>query len=168
EFARQADEYFMYAVDEARAIFLPEKNVNMKQMFYVTSDLDEETFRNILFTDPRYVKQDKTDTGEMYTDGTHLLRISDTTRLLEYENPSVLQQETLTGIQLIQQSIDFINNHGGWTDTYRLYDATPEHGETVFRLYADNSFPVFNASGMSSLQLGWGQNEIRSFKRPLF
>ena len=168
EFAGQADEYFMYAINETRAIFLPEDNVNMKQMFYVTSDLDEEMFQNILFTDPRYVKQDKTSSWEMYTDGTRLLRIFNTTQMLEYENSSVSQKEVLTGAPLVQQSIDFINNHGGWTDSYRLYNVIPGKGETVFRLYADNSFPVFNTDGMSSLKLGWGLNEIRSFKRPLF
>lgn len=168
EFAGQADEYFMYAMDEARAIFLPEANVNMKQMFYVTNDLEKEMFQNILFTDPRYVKQDKTSSWEMYTDGTRLLRIFNTTQMLEYENSSVSQKETLTGAPLVQQSIDFINNHGGWTDSYRLYNVMPEKGEAVFRLHADNSFPVFNTSGMSSLNLGWGLNEIRSFKRPLF
>ncbi|MFP3125576.1 two-component system activity regulator YycH [Ectobacillus funiculus] len=168
EFAGQADEYFMYAINETRAIFLPEDNVNMKQMFYVTSDLDEEMFQNILFTDPRYVKQDKTSSWEMYTDGTRLLRIFNTTQMLEYENSSVSQKEVLTGAPLVQQSIDFINNHGGWTDSYRLYNVIPGKGETVFRLHADNSFPVFNTDGMSSLKLGWGLNEIRSFKRPLF
>lgn len=168
EFAKQADQYFMYAVDEARAIFLPETSVNMKQMFYVTSDLDEKMFQNTLFTDPRYVKQDKTSSGEMYTDGTRLLRIFNTTQMLEYENSSVPQKEILTGVPLVQQSIDFINNHGGWTDSYRLYNVTPRKGETIFRLHADNSFPVFNTNGMSSLKLDWGSNDIRSFKRPMF
>lgn len=168
EFAGQADEYFMYAINETRAIFLPENNVNMKQMFYVTSDLEKEMFQNILFTDPRYVKQDKTNSWEMYTDGTRLLRIFNTTQMLEYENSSVSQKEVLTGAPLVQQSIDFISNHGGWTDSYRLYNVISGKGETVFRLHADNSFPVFNTDGMSSLKLGWGLNEIRSFKRPLF
>ncbi|MFD3450540.1 YycH family regulatory protein [Microbacteriaceae bacterium 4G12] len=167
QFATNAREYFMYAVNESRTIFLPETSTSMQRTFYVTSELQEDVLKNTLFTDPRYVKQDKTEVGETYTDGTRLLSIPKTKQTLSYVNSSVIDNEHLTGTPLVQRSIDFINTHGGWTDSDRLYLINPRQGETVFRLYQE-SLPVFNGDGMATLKQKWGIDDLSTYKRPLF
>ncbi|WP_028400744.1 two-component system activity regulator YycH [Ectobacillus panaciterrae] len=166
--AKGGKDYFMYRLDDARAVFLPEAEVALPSIPYVTSELPEEMFKNALFTDPRYVKKDETETEETYTDGTRLLQVNKGTQMLNYENSSVSSNEYVTAGLLVQRSINSINSHGGWTDSYRFHYVSPKKGETVFRLYADNSYPVFSEKEMASLKQTWGVEELSTYKRPLF
>jgi regulatory protein YycH of two-component signal transduction system YycFG len=166
--AKVKKNYFMYKLDETRAVFLPQEETTLPSMMYVTSELQEEMFKNSLFTDPRYVKKDETEYEETYTDGTRLLRINKTVQMLNYENSSVMNNEHVTGGMLVQRSVDFINSHGGWTDAYRFYYLNSKKGETVFRLYTENNYPVFNVKEMSALKQTWGVEELSTYRRPLF
>ncbi len=159
--------YFMYEVDSTRAIFLPEEKVTLQRMLYVTSELQSEMFKNALFTDPRYVKKDITEFGEEYTDGTRLLRITNYTQMMQYINSSITKQDQLNGASLLQRSIDFVNSHGGWTDSYRFYKINSSTGEVSYRLFVDD-LPVFNNNGMAALKQKWGAEELINYDRPLF
>ncbi|WP_379970824.1 YycH family regulatory protein [Ectobacillus sp. sgz5001026] len=160
-------EYTEYATNENHAIFLPKENVEMPRMLYVTSKLQEDVFRDSLFNDTRYVKKDTSEIEDSYTDGTRLMRISKGTQMLTYMNPSITNTIYDDGT-LVQKSIDYTNNHGGWSDTYHFYSMNAREGKTTFRLYADNSYPVFSSSGMATLQQVWGNEEPSLYNRPLF
>lgn len=164
--ARQT--YFMYKIDNARAVFLPEESVELPRMLYVTSELQEDMFKNSLFTDPRYIKKDQSEFRETYTDGTRLLQIEKATRLMDYMNSSISTEVHLTGGILVQRSVDFVNSHGGWTDFYRFYALNSKKGEIVFRLFANNSYPVFSTTGISVIRQVWGEEELSTYRRPFF
>ncbi|WP_416827923.1 YycH family regulatory protein [Ectobacillus polymachus] len=164
---KSGKEYMMYKTNDTHAIFLPKDNVEMPRMLYVTTKQQEDMFKDSLFTDPRYVKKDESAAEDTYTDGTRLLRISKGTEMMSYLNPSITNIMSDDGA-LVEKSIDFTNNHGGWSDTYHFYAMNPKEGKITFRLYADNSYPVFNANGMATLQQVWGSEEPSLYTRPLF
>lgn len=162
--------YFPYVINETKQIFLPEKEVTMNRLQYYTDELDSDKFKEALFSDPSFVKKDLITFGEEYTDGSRLMDVDFLQRMLLYVNPAA---RTLNGSEnqkndhLIQKSIDFVNEHGGWTDMYRFARWNEDERTVVFRLIVNNH-PVFNEYGMSEIVQIWGSSDLVKYQRPLF
>jgi regulatory protein YycH of two-component signal transduction system YycFG len=166
--AEEFPNYFTYKTSDTRMIFLPEKEMVMNQLKYYPELKDPEQFKFALFTDPSYVKKDILYNGEVYTDGSRLLKIDAKNQMLQYVNPAAVNDGTrLTSSELVQKSIDFINDHGGWTDTYRLSYIDEDRQMTAFQLYVNN-YPVFNSDGLSEIIQIWGSSQIYQYSRPVF
>ncbi|MEI4804135.1 YycH family regulatory protein [Bacillus sp. NPDC077411] len=167
QFAASARDYSQYTLSDTREIFLPDTKTDMQSMGYLVSEIPEDTFINALFTDPRYVKKVSDDRENTYTDGIRLMQVLKKKRMLQYTNSAVSDQAHKYANTLAQRSFDFINGHGGLTDSYRFDYMDSKKGQTTYRLYVD-SLPVFNESGMTTLEQVWGAEELISYQRPLF
>jgi len=66
---------------------------------------------------------------------------------------------------LLKQSIEFVNEHGGWTDDYRYFSLNNNSHEVDFRLFKDG-YPVFNSNDMAEIQQFWGEKDIQEYRRP--
>ncbi|QPA30930.1 YycH family regulatory protein [Thermaerobacillus caldiproteolyticus] len=162
--------YFAYNISETKSIFLPEKEVTLSRLQYYTDELDPDKFKEALFSDPSFVKKDLLTFGEEYTDGSRLMDVDFLQRLLLYVNPAAQNTMNRTSEEdsnLIQRSIDFVNEHGGWTDMYHFAEWDHEERKVIFRL-SMNNYPVFNDYGMSEIVQTWGDNEPIKYQRPLF
>ncbi|EID42789.1 YycH family regulatory protein [Parageobacillus thermoglucosidasius] len=162
--------YFPYVINETKQIFLPEKRVTMSRLQYYTDDLDPDKFKEALFSDPSFVKKDLIAFGEEYTDGSRLMGVDFLQRILLYVNPAAQtanRNEDQEDDNLIQKSIDFVNEHGGWTDMYHFSRWNEEERKVVFRLMVNNH-PVFNEYGMSEIVQIWGSSDLVKYQRPLF
>ncbi|CAG9613575.1 Two-component system WalR/WalK regulatory protein YycH [Bacillus rhizoplanae] len=167
QFTANAREYSQYTLSDTREIFLPDTKTDMQSTGYLISDIPEDIFINALFTDPRYVKKVSNDQENTYTDGIRLMQVLKKKQMLQYTNSAVSDQSHIYGNALVQRSFDFINSHGGLTDSYRFDYMNSKKGQTTYRLYVD-SLPVFNESGMATLEQVWGTDELISYRRPLF
>ncbi len=166
--AKKYPRYFAYEIDATKSLFIPEDSITMNRLQYYTDELDPDKFKDALFSNPSFVKRDLLTYGEVYTDGSSLMNVNSTQKILSYVNPAAQK----TAIQekdplLIQKSIDFVNEHGGWTDTYHFAQWDEEKRKVVFRLVT-NSYPVFNRFGMSEVVEEWGDSEIIKYYRPIF
>jgi regulatory protein YycH of two-component signal transduction system YycFG len=162
--------YFPYVINETKQIFLPEKEVTMNRLQYYTDELDSDKFKEALFSDPSFVKKDLITFGEEYTDGSRLMDVDFLQRMLLYVNPAARtlnDNENQKNDDLIQKSIDFVNEHGGWTDMYRFARWNEDERKVVFRLMVNNH-PVFNEYGMSEIVQIWGSSDLVKYQRPLF
>jgi regulatory protein YycH of two-component signal transduction system YycFG len=162
--------YFPYAVSETKQIYLPEEEVVMDRLQYYTDELDPDKFKEALFSDPSFVKKDLITFGEEYTDGSRLMDVDFLQRMLLYVNPAARMENSDGNEQnenLIQKSIDFVNEHGGWTDMYHFAKWNKEERKVVFRLTV-NGCPVFNEYGMSEIVQTWGGSDLVKYQRPLF
>ncbi|WP_090948195.1 YycH family regulatory protein [Parageobacillus thermantarcticus] len=162
--------YFPYVINETKQIFLPEKKVTMSRLQYYTDELDPDKFKEALFSDPSFVKKDLITFGEEYTDGSRLMDVDFLQRLLLYVNPAARtanRNDNPEDDNLIQKSIDFVNEHGGWTDMYHFARWNEEERKVVFRLMVNNH-PVFNEYGMSEIVQTWGSSDLVKYQRPLF
>ncbi|OKO96799.1 YycH protein [Geobacillus proteiniphilus] len=162
--------YFAYPVSETKQLYLPEKEVVLSSLQYYTDELDADKFKEALFSDPSFVKKDLIPFGEEYTDGSRLMDVDFLQRMLLYVNPAArvsnmgqTEQET----HIIQKSIDFVNEHGGWTDLYHFARWSEEDRKVTFRLVV-NGYPVFNEYGMSEIVETWGASDLMKYQRPLF
>jgi regulatory protein YycH of two-component signal transduction system YycFG len=162
--------YFPYVVSETKQIYLPEKEVVMDRLQYYTDELDPDKFKEALFSDPSFVKKDLITFGEEYTDGSRLMDVDFLQRMLLYVNPAARVENKDGNEQnenLIQKSIDFVNEHGGWTDMYHFAKWNEEERKVIFRLTV-NGRPVFNEYGMSEIVQTWGDSDLVKYQRPLF
>ncbi|PEE38427.1 YycH family regulatory protein [Bacillus pseudomycoides] len=166
QFLAVARPYFAYEIADTKKIFLPDGPTEMQNLMYFAQVIEVESFKNALFSDPRYVQPFSNEIEDTYTDGIRLMRINKQNRMLEYTNSSVSGGAPMLGTLLMQRSLEFVNGHNGLTNAYR-FDYINAKRETKFRLY-EGDLPVFNREGMTELKQVWGSEELISYRRPLF
>jgi regulatory protein YycH of two-component signal transduction system YycFG len=146
--------------------FLPKRSTTMLNYQYSVKDKDElENFKKALFSDPDSVQKSESKDKIEYINSSSLMRADLTDNMLLYVNPAENADYTSDPSSLLKQSIEFVNDHGGWTDEYRYFDLDNNAHEVDFRLYMDG-YPVFNSDRMAEIQQYWGENEIYQYLRP--
>ncbi|MEH7386148.1 two-component system activity regulator YycH [Bacillus sp. JJ1521] len=164
--ATRYPEQIEYELSDTNSVFLPKDETFVNRLDYFIDTININTFIDGLFTDPNLVKRDMLTTGEVYTDGTKLLRVYNNKKYIEFFNPTRMSGNQTDTTDLIQTSIDFVNEHVGWTDDYRFFSWNKESQTTVFKLYVKN-IPVFSSRGLTDITQHWENNEIVKYKHPL-
>ncbi|MBI0578256.1 hypothetical protein IEC97_12870 [Neobacillus cucumis] len=158
--------YFAYKPTAKRTIFLPESETEMMEYRYLPITLDSNEFKEALFSDPSFVQKSMLPHGEEYTNDSSKMNVYYDSNMLVYVNPTVDSEYTSNSYDLVKKSIDFVNEHGGWTDPYRYVSKDDYEQSVVFRLYSMDGYPVHNDQGASEIKEVWGKNEIMKYIRP--
>ncbi|MCU4819920.1 two-component system activity regulator YycH [Bacillus cereus] len=164
QFIVSAKPYFDYQINDMKKLFLPDGTTELNNITYISSNLTVDTFKNALFSDPRYLSPITEISKETFTDGIRSMEIEDDRHMLKYKNSSVLTEKTIDNLMLLQKSFEFVSGHSGSLDSYRL--DYMNKGETVFRLHEDG-YSVFNTDGLAELRQKWGSEEVMEYERPL-
>ena len=169
QIAPRYPQYFAYKTDPYHILFLPIDLVKANRITYYSVRLEGRDFKDALFTDPSYVKQEFQESGgESFSDGTRELFIDSSGDYMRYINPSTKSDGGLkSSPEMIQESIDFVNNHSGWTDSYQYTEWDSATQSAIFRLHI-NGLPVYNYNGLSKISLTWGTGLFDIYKRPMF
>lgn len=166
----QFPEFKAYELPDGRVKYLPAKETVMYRYHYYADYIDPNKFKEALFKDPSLVRKISEDAiGEKLTDPTSMMNVNKANSTIDYVNPSQVV-DTANGqvnIDLLKRSIDFINEHAGWTDNYKYFGMDPTTQKTTFQLFL-KGYPVFNAEGMSEIKLYWGKEEVYQYRRPYF
>jgi regulatory protein YycH of two-component signal transduction system YycFG len=161
-------EYTAETINSKRTLFVPENPVEINRLEYYIDYLDIGDLKSALFINPKYVRQEPVSVGEEYTDGTRLMTVNKDNYLISYINPAQKSKLFDSSSDLLQKSIDFINDHAGWEDNnYRFAYMSENEQRVVFRLFV-NGYPAFNDYGMTEIEQIWGKEEIYSYDRPYF
>ncbi|QNK49653.1 transcriptional regulator [Brevibacterium sp. PAMC23299] len=161
-------EYTAETINSKRTLFVPENPVEINRLEYYIDSLDIGDLKSALFINPKYVRQEPVSVGEEYTDGTRLMTVNKDNYLISYINPAQKRKLFDSSSDLLQKSIDFINEHAGWeNNNYRFAYMSENEQRVVFRLFV-NGYPAFNESGMTEIEQIWGKEEIYSYDRPYF
>lgn len=161
-------EYTAETINSKRTLFVPENPVKINRLEYYIDYLDIGDLKSALFINPKYVRQEPVSVGEEYTDGTRLMTVNKDNYLISYINPAQKSKLFGSSSDLLQKSIDFINDHAGWeNNNYRFAYMSENEQRVVFRLFV-NGYPTFNESGMTEIEQIWGKEEIYSYDRPYF
>ncbi|MCM3574903.1 two-component system activity regulator YycH [Mesobacillus subterraneus] len=166
--SRRLTPYFLYTVSDIRKIYLPTEEVNMVMHTYYQNPLDSEKFKDALFADPSFVQRSMVDGVEEYTDDASKMIVDTQTNMINYVNPVRSGDSVIGTNNVLQKSIEFVNSHGGWTETYRYVYKDDFNQNVLFRLYSKEGYPVFNQIGMSEIYQQWRQSEISRYVRPGF
>lgn len=159
--------YTVISPIEGRTIYVPENSRKDDKYKYIVRQLNVNKFKNALFPDPSVVKSDKTLMGREYTDGSTIMHVNEEIMTIDYVNPGLSRVYPEEKTNLLENSINFINEHSGWEDNYRYAGMNREKQSTTFRLYVEG-MPVFNRQGMSELVQDWNDNDLYEYKRPYF
>lgn len=169
EYSLQYVKYFPYKGFNNLVLFLPEEETKMLQYQFLSTPIDSEKFKNALFKVPSVVQKNSHSTIEEYTNGSSLMRVNHDRNTLSYVNPVGRSDSQLTSKGLLKRSIDFVNEHGGWTDNYRFVEMDESNHQVLFRLYDDKGYPIFSeGSGISEIREKWGQSDIYQYFRNNF
>ncbi|MDR7239103.1 YycH family regulatory protein [Neobacillus drentensis] len=158
--------YFAFEASEWRTIFLPETETEMTTYKYLPVTLDSEEFKDALFSDPSFVQKSSVPPVEEYTSDSSKMTVNSESNVLRYVNPTVEENYVNSSYDLVKRSIDFVNEHGGWTDPYRYVYKNEFTHSVTFRLYNMEGYPVFNGNGISEINEVWGRDEINKYIRP--
>ncbi|NKX15123.1 two-component system activity regulator YycH [Bacillus cereus] len=164
QFIVSAKPYFDYQINDMKKLFLPDGTTELNNITYISSNLAVDTFKNALFSDPRYLSPITEISKETFTDGIRSMEIENNRHMLKYKNSSVLTEKTIDNLMLLQKSFEFVSGHSGSLDSYRL--DYMNKGETVFRLHEDG-YSVFNTDGLAELRQKWGSEEVMEYERSL-
>jgi regulatory protein YycH of two-component signal transduction system YycFG len=167
--AEEFPRYFSFEASEKRTIFLPENETKMTTYTYLPVTLNSDEFKNALFNDPSLVQKSVLSQGNIkeYTNDISKMTANFDTNMLIYVNPTTETNYSETSYDLVKRSIDFVNEHGGWSDPYRFVSKNDYNHSVIFRLYSGDGYPVFNELGSSEINEVWGRDDIRQYVRPI-
>lgn len=166
---QQYTKYVPYRLASEKPIYLPEGETVLDSYSYLFKEIDSEDLKNALFTDPSVVEKDYISTGKEFTDGQSLMREDIDSSMIYYVNSAVTDELEDDSEDLLQRSINFINDHGGFTDNYRYSGINREQKSVLFRLYDTNGHPIFGQNDpMSEIRLVWGETDISRYVRNNF
>jgi len=158
------ESYKGYKLVNGKTVYLPIKSKTLNTIEFLTTDVPVDKLKNAIFIDPTNVRNENSESGDTYTDGTRLMTVSQFNRSITFVNPTSTGNSNENADSLIQRSVDFINGHGGWTDRYYLTDINLMNDQIGFRLFVNN-LPVFTNATISTQ---WGRDDLSTFKRPLY
>lgn len=145
-------------------IYLPASTSEWTNKTVVASSIDSELFVNALFPNPSLVTMN---TGEGYfTDGQRGMEVTDDGRKLEYINPLETNYERIDSNDLLDISVNHMNEHEGWTNNFMFSGTTKSKNNIRFRL-TYNGLPVYDQDKYSVIEQEWRDDDLHQYNRPL-
>lgn len=157
------DEHISFGTPD-NPIYLPKEQMSLESKTLVATSIKPESFIDALFSDPSYVTPNLQEA--YFTDGQRGMRIVHDGRILEYINPIQSNYERLTPAELIDKSINNINEHKGWTNNYYFENIDNTLNRISYRLYYEG-YPVFDRFNLSVIKQEWREQELYQYNRPL-
>lgn len=150
------------------SLFVTAKDVESIRYTYYLQEIDPNRFRDALFSDPNLVRQSPVGaTNEEYSDGTSLMNVNLLERTLSFVNPSAETFVPAEPSKLIFDSLDYVNEHGGWTDEFRFASINPDKQQIDYQLYL-LGYPVFSDETSTKITAFWGDPGIYRYRRPYY
>ncbi len=133
--------------------YLPKEPFKMRQFLYSFVPIRNEAVIQAFFLDPTLVRQVVERDGTIiFTDGSRSIQIRPGQPVMTYTDPALPQQkEALTNEDKLRGAVAFVNQHLGWTDTYRFESMEERFGEgdiITFRQYL-GAYPLVSRDGGS-------------------
>ncbi|WP_427109095.1 YycH family regulatory protein [Lysinibacillus xylanilyticus] len=127
-----------------------------------------ELFKDVVFTNLKNVRRtDESTTTERYQDGMSKMVLDSKLKSLTYANPAAESSIRIEPSKLLKDSFEFINEHGGFTDDYRLVSTSTSNNQLDYQLYL-HGLPIYSEQSINRITTVWGDNRIFVYKRPYF
>ncbi|NSL52384.1 YycH family regulatory protein [Calidifontibacillus erzurumensis] len=159
--------FFSINARDGQRLYLPDNQISLTPLTFTTARIPPTEIKNALFPDPNGVKQYRLNNGEeSFTDEIRALEILQNQTMLRYVNPAKQDVYGLEPEELILKSVEFVNDHSGWTDSYMLIDWKKANQSVQFQLMV-NGYPVFHPNGMTTIYESWSESEVYEYNRSL-
>ncbi|MFJ5771947.1 YycH family regulatory protein [Psychrobacillus sp. NPDC093180] len=150
------------------SLYVSASPINMSSYSYIEEEISPEKFKNALFTNPSLVRSNPLGvSGREYTDDSALMNVDYLVKSLSYVHPASESDKVEKSDELIQQSLNFVNEHSGWTDDYRYSRINNTTKQVSYQLYF-HGMPVFSKDPETEINVHWGTNRVYRYIRPYF
>lgn len=146
-------------------IYLPLERIEMIRRSLTVENIETSLLVDALFSNPSLVSHNIRESS--FSDGQRALNIIQEGRSMEYYNPIETDDNEIDMIELLEQSIENINEHKGWTEDYHLDDIAMSTNKVRYRMHYDG-YPVFNNIDLSIIEQQWRGDDLHLYIRLLF
>ncbi|SIT87104.1 YycH family regulatory protein [Edaphobacillus lindanitolerans] len=176
EFVGKAEKNFpTYAAvrrDGAGSLYLPAEPVSVDALIYNMEEVSPSKFKDALFPDKSDVKREQTGlTREEYSDNSSIMTVETRMKTISFvhPHPTAESKEVSIPSELLLNSLDFVNEHGGWTNNFLFASMEPEKKQITYRLQV-GGLPVFSEEKETSTEIRqtWGDGRIFRYQRPYY
>ncbi|WP_173918135.1 YycH family regulatory protein [Halobacillus sp. Marseille-Q1614] len=169
----QLTDQVAFKKEDQRPIYLPKGPVSVEKDLVQPKRIEILPLQNELFPNPAAVKNTSTSSTEQrLTDYYRRLEVFAQGKRMEYVDlvPNDTEvQSTLSSYDVLEESVNFINGHEGWTDTFRLnqFSPSPANSTVQFNMYFDN-YPLLESSDdIHKIELEFEEQTVQRYMRPL-
>ena len=165
---QQLPQYKEVQINDTRTLAIADEPIVITHSTYIEEEINPSLFKDALFSDPNVVRRNLVDTDkEEFGDDHALMNVNTKTKVLNFVYPPESQELAIPS-ELMTTTIEFVNDHSGWTDDYRFAYMNPVSRYIKFQLH-DNGLPVFsdvpNATEITEVL---GDNRVARYSRPYF
>jgi len=153
--------------DEKTNIYAPSNAKHAKAYRYMADRINVEDINNAVLDDKEHVIERTRKNGSTtYFGNTGVVSISNSS-IYKYNNLSETDSIKAEPEENVVRSFSFISKHGGFTDDYRLFSVKDKSHSIDYQMFLSD-LPVFNLSGLSEINVIWGEKEVYEYRRGLF
>ncbi len=167
--ARELAEYREVNPNSSSFVAVPTGPVETKSYTYIEDENSPDRFRDALFSDPNAVWRSRVGSNkEEFGDDYAMMSVDLERKTLKYFLRATESRELAIPSELLLNTINYVNEHEGWTDEFRYTSIEPESRTVKFRLFLDG-LPVYTDSSSSTeIVQKWGKDQIFSYNRPYY
>ncbi len=166
--ARGFSKYMELQRNQNVSLFVPSNEVETIRYTYIFKEIPPIRFKDALFDNPNKVRRSSTGTFyEEYSDDTALMNVDLLERTFKYSYPAAESSNPGIPSELVFDSLDFVNEHEGWTDDYIFSGVDPVNQRVNYQLTLQG-YPVFSEMSSTTISTIWGNNRIFSYVRPYY
>lgn len=168
EAVRQAVPYEEIKRDDKLSLYIPVDPIEVVQYTYYIDKISPDKFKQLLFNDPNIVKKSiESVNSAKYTSSMAFMTSDTNTKTLNYVYPTSESIGEIKESILLQDSFDFINDHGGLTGDFRYAYMNARTHITEYQLFLEG-LPVFSNVTSTRITTIWGDKQIFRYKRPYY
>jgi regulatory protein YycH of two-component signal transduction system YycFG len=154
--------------DNRLSLYVPVDPMELVQFTYYIDEISPDTFKELLFNDPNIVQKNiESVDSSKYTDGMAFMTSDTNTKTINYVYPASESIGDIKESILLQDSFDFINDHGGLTGDFRYVYMNARNHITEYQLFLEG-VPVFSSATSTRITTTWGDKQIFRYKRPYY
>jgi regulatory protein YycH of two-component signal transduction system YycFG len=163
--------FFIYTEikrDNLLSLYTAVNPVDAVKYMYYMNEIPIEKFKRVLFQHQDIVQQsDETATTRKYNDNMSFMTVDTKNRILNYVYPASEGLANIVPSKLLNESFDFINEHGGYNADYRLSFINTDKHIVDYQLYYQG-LPVFSTETTTKISTTWGDEQVHKYRRPYY
>lgn len=174
EILAEAAEYETYITNDTIGVlpvYVQKDEVEKASVDYLLEETSTAQFAEALLDNPALALSADLTTQEYIGDSGALMRENPSANSISYIQPRAETSDPAIPSDLVFDSLNYVNGHGGWTDRYIYAGMNSVSQQIKYQLYLAD-LPVFSSTTAAALDLTWGidggEEQVYSYNRPVY
>ncbi|MBM7552173.1 YycH family regulatory protein [Thalassobacillus pellis] len=161
-------ELLLFNQGKTDRIFIPKNQVTMKKHNISVSRIDVIPLINVLLNPDEVIRNEREDGTVRYSAAYKELTIAPDANSISYIDINAPSTEVqMEPFELLNTSLNFVNDHEGWTGSYHLYDISDQAKQQVTYRLSYKGVPILNKSDLTTINVAYQSDQVYMYERPL-